>query len=117
MNESIELTSQSCVLRGEDTAVFFKRAQLTVKIAVLNGSRSMDSTLVLNISTSGTEGVLTLVKTNISSLAFSSKISISSVKAIKILAGSTVIIRTMIIITLKVIIFGVELGIVTTNRS
>jgi len=77
----------------------------------------MNGTLVLNISTSSTEGVLTLVKTNISSLAFSSKISISSVKAIKILTGSTVIRSTMIIITLKVIIFGVELGIVATNRS
>ena len=46
---------QAVILVLENRAMVFKGLKLAVEITVLNGRRALDSTLVINISTSGAE--------------------------------------------------------------
>lgn len=89
----------------------FKRLQFGVEITVLDGRRAIDGTLMVNIDTSSTELGRTGSETGISVLNLVGQVSVLDILTVNILTHGTVVSSAVIIVTLEVDVFIVELGV------
>jgi hypothetical protein len=111
LDEAIELVGEAIVLVGEDTGMLLEGFKLIGEVDVLGGRRAIDSTLVVDVRASSSNLTITVHKAGIGVLNLSGQVSILNVLAVDRLTEGTVVLGSVIIVSLEVNVFSVELGV------